>query len=533
MFSSNSTPISVYNRVLALYTYEGDKLTSISGKKAKLVQENWGIILDLLKADPTAEMNEFGVIEHHLKFPESFIDGISQAEVFEVQCTGESQIRGMICLALPEEREFDLWFIGHVLSHTSVGFAESPASQTNSTLYTDLITTIFEEELRNITADDKWEHQGKAYFQQVVRFFTTRNLKIEACLPAFPCKSHNTQKVAGTLPDKGEELALRQLVKVAKQINEIYPPGIKVWIVSDGHVFSDCSKYENKTLQKLNLLTYIVGADDGDVDEYGSHLRSLAESIATKDILDFMALPDVFSSKMHKFQESYIQHMDLPHYLNTQIDPESEVCRKIMMASCHTDDTILRELIDQQDPVKLALYRGFRKFMEEDLAMNPVIKGLSRSAKKKLCGKVAFEMIKRNEAYSNLVELMYPFHLRLSIHAHCNSGPKFGIRLLSNKSCKIIRSLKDSDATPVFEDLLHIPTPWHNCVIKVKNEDNYFIGKSEVALKAISKGLYGGVWVAGDISAGKGGYFSIWQLPSLETENIPIQVGKNVAASAV
>lgn len=40
-------------------------------------------------------------------------------------------------------------------------------------------------------------------------------------------------------------------------------------------------------------------------------------------------------------------------------------------------------------------------------------------------------MIKRNDAYSNLVELMFPFHLRFSIHAHNNAGPKFGISLLS------------------------------------------------------------------------------------------------------
>jgi pyoverdine/dityrosine biosynthesis protein Dit1 len=36
----------------------------------------------------------------------------------------------------------------------------------------------------------------------------------------------------------------------------------------------------------------------------------------------------------------------------------------------------------------------------------------------------------RNDAYSNLVSDLFPFHIRLSIHAHNNSGPKFAIRLL-------------------------------------------------------------------------------------------------------
>lgn len=86
--------------------------------------------------------------------------------------------------------------------------------------------------------------------------------------------------------------------------------------------------------------------------------------------------------------------MEIQHYLETDLESQAEVCRKIMMASCSTDDRILRKLIEQQDPNKLALYRGFSKFMEEDLALIPMLKSFSRNAKKKLCGKVAFEMIK-------------------------------------------------------------------------------------------------------------------------------------------
>ena len=69
-------------------------------------------------------------------------------------------------------------------------------------------------------------------------------------------------------------------------------------------------------------------------------------------------------------------------------------------------------------------------------------------------------MIKRNDAYSNLVELMFPFHLRFSIHAHCNSGPKFGISLLSktgDNQCRPINTIQDHKE-PRNTDLLHIPT---------------------------------------------------------------------------
>ena len=69
----------------------------------------------------------------------------------------------------------------------------------------------------------------------------SRNLRLELCLPAFPCKSSNLRKVLGVVPDKGEELALRRLHEFVRLVKEIYDPGARVLIVSDGHVFSDCS----------------------------------------------------------------------------------------------------------------------------------------------------------------------------------------------------------------------------------------------------------------------------------------------------
>ena len=44
----------------------------------------------------------------------------------------------------------------------------------------------------------------------------------------------------------------------------------------------------------------------------------------------------------------------------------------------------------------------------------------SRSQQRRLAARVAFDMILRNEAYSNLVELAFPHHVRLSIHAHAS-----------------------------------------------------------------------------------------------------------------
>ena len=96
--------------------------------------------------------------------------------------------------------------------------------------------------MKNVSVTDEWDQVGKKYFTGIVDFFTSKNAKLEACLPAFPCKSQNTLKTAGVVPDKGEELALRHLKAFIDSVDKVYPPGMKLWIISDGHVFSDCSK---------------------------------------------------------------------------------------------------------------------------------------------------------------------------------------------------------------------------------------------------------------------------------------------------
>lgn len=244
MTSSTNSPVSVYNRVLAMYAYEGSKLNFTSGKQSSEFSGFWETF-QRLKSESLSNINSFDIIEYLIDIKQDFA-GQSSIKAFEFKLDNENQTRGLICSTIEhEETDFDLWFISHILNHSTMGLAEqkNKSLDTQSSHYTDLITKIFDEDLRNITGDDKWEQEGKSYFKKVVTFFTSRMIQIETCLPAFPCKSHNTQKVAGTLPDKGEELALRRLASVANKIQQVYPPGIKMWVVSDGHVFSDCSTY--------------------------------------------------------------------------------------------------------------------------------------------------------------------------------------------------------------------------------------------------------------------------------------------------
>lgn len=96
------------------------------------------------------------------------------------------------------------------------------------------------------------------------------------------------------------------------------------------------------------------------------------------------------------------------------------------------------------------------------------------------------------------MELFFPFHLRLSIHAHNNSGPKFAIRLLPKDSCQTIETFglqSNMDETGVvMDDYLHVPTPWHNAVMKLEDSNSYVIGKSESIRTVLKRDEFSGLW---------------------------------------
>ncbi|RAH49993.1 isocyanide synthase family protein [Aspergillus brunneoviolaceus CBS 621.78] len=323
------------------------------------------------------------------------------------------------------------------------------------------------------------------------------------CLPAFPCKSSNLNKVGGVGPDRGEELALRRLHEVLGRMQEIYVPGAYLCIISDGHVFSDC-----------------IGVDDTQVDQYGAQLQNLNRAIDDSNCqrISFLSLPDLL--------EGGQTGNDLPlpalqHHIPTDLTGESELCRQMLLHMCGSNPDGLRNQILMQEKSVLALYRGFARFMLEDLEEHAVARGLSRSQRKRLAEKLAFEMVLRNQAYSNLTELFLPHFLRLSIHAHANRGPKFGICLFDRATTRLIRRVhRLADGLGSFVDdasphQLHIPTPWHNCVLQFAGHQVVCVAKAKLVRDALASGQVRGDWVAADVAAGRGATDTFGIVPSV------------------
>ncbi|KAI0839218.1 Pyoverdine/dityrosine biosynthesis protein-domain-containing protein [Hypoxylon sp. FL0890] len=493
---------SIYYRYQAFFVCDryGGLLYS-TGPRSTQIQEHWDRInigLDRPDNKPK-EKGEFYRVE--LK------EELGGLELYEVRKANNAVFIGIMLgrtTDSPDIKDFEAFFNGLILRQVNfaVSYSEvEPTPTSNLESATEEIVSLFDTYLRYQSADDKWIDSGRAYFTERVRHFTSQGRKIEFCLPAFPCKSSNTNKVTGKDPDRGELLALERLHRFVEAIEKIYEPGAKLWIISDGHVFSDC-----------------IGVDDNDVDEYGEKLIKMNRLVGLRrgnlDRVGFKSLVDLFELKRYKSKIDQLFQLNvapIEHHVYTKTTVEAEICRRILMAGCQSQRSALRARIESQDAAILALYRGFSRFMLEDLELHPFTRSLSRSKQKKLSAKVAFEMIMRNQAYSNLVELLFPNHIRLSIHAHNNAGPKFGIQLFDSATVRAVESLSHTDIPMTSGDLLHIPTPWHNSVVKVVGSEILYVTKAKVVRDALAEGDMTGSLRSQDDEADYSGalYFSV------------------------
>ncbi|RGP81180.1 hypothetical protein FLONG3_717 [Fusarium longipes] len=222
---------------------------------------------------------------------------------------------------------------------------------------------------------------------------------VPLCLPAFPFKSPNFRsKTLGRLPDKGEEIALAHLNGLCNAISDVYPPGAKLTIISDGLVYND-----------------LLGVPDKDVWAYGRSLRSLAIAKGFHNIT-FSRLRDLVD-------------IDVPHELDemTYVAHASDFRRALLNTFSKPgwkwDD--IRQSEDQ-----CMTYRGYMKFLQTDLeTVYPLDETRTKSRYKRGIEHIAKQMMARGDAFANAVKQKYPEHVRLSIHPSTGAA-KLSVSLL-------------------------------------------------------------------------------------------------------
>jgi pyoverdine/dityrosine biosynthesis protein Dit1 len=113
------------------------------------------------------------------------------------------------------------------------------ATQEATEISSKILSIVFQYALNKF--DDSMDRLGAGIpkFLAVIDQFVMAKKQVQMCLPAFPFKSANKQyKVLGILPDKAEELAIERLNTMCLRIGEVYAPGAKLVIISDGLVYN-------------------------------------------------------------------------------------------------------------------------------------------------------------------------------------------------------------------------------------------------------------------------------------------------------
>ncbi|CAI7608850.1 unnamed protein product [Penicillium bialowiezense] len=242
---------------------------------------------------------------------------------------------------------------------------------------------------------------------------------IKMILPAFLFKSPNCRdKVLGTLPDFGEELALAHLNGFCQSITEVYAPGADIYISSDGLVYND-----------------ILGVSDETVWNYGEALRKMAVEKELHHV-KFIRLPELlehpwFSSSTPEAAKSfYLAHASClrRELMYTFGDPAFDAAQAIKT----DNDTCLT-------------YRGYIKFLTKDLAHRTEGQAMSKRARLAHVAETARQMIIRGKMFAAAIQANRKDYVRLSIH-ESGGEKKLSISLIPQSR----------------GELGH--TPWHSAV---------------------------------------------------------------------
>ena len=248
---------SLYHTIAAIFCRgaNGD-LLSVEGRDAKIVASHWTQISSTWKASPSSSTTlASGAWISTARLPSSDLpflhkDSTPQNDIYtirEVFDQTKDCYVGVISCPYPavtqSEGVFRDWLESFLITATSLSPNASPSSleDEKSIQITEVITQLFSDHLRNVASKDEWD-VGIDLFRRRVLDFVARNARIQMALPAFPCKSPSLSKVGSTEPDLAERIALQTLQDFARKIRQVYPPGVAIWVISDGHVFSDCSK---------------------------------------------------------------------------------------------------------------------------------------------------------------------------------------------------------------------------------------------------------------------------------------------------
>lgn len=245
--------------------------------------------------------------------------------------------------------------------------------------------------------------QTRQHMDKIERM-VSKGQAIHMILPAYPGKSPNRDKTLSKLPDLSEKHSIDNLGELCREISEVYPPGAKICICSDGYVFSD-----------------LVRIPDSDVHAYTEAIKDYYQ-------LHYPAHFEFFDIKDAVPQLSCLDAM-----------------REELMV-CHGESLVTLTDKARAEKETKSMYQGITRFLFEDFCGLNEFAEHSKTQIQKTAKRLSLRVIQRSNAWSDLLEDIYPDSLRLSIHPQFDESAKIGIHMAQTDDCW--------------------RTPWHSVALK-------------------------------------------------------------------
>lgn len=120
----------------------------------------------------------------------------------------------------------------------------------------------------------------QAEYKRKISKFVSKNEPIQFVFQGFPFKCHNPVETLRRTPDLGELASLQRLMDIDETVRQIYPPGLKFTILTEG------GTYKN-----------LFGASQNEVEIYQKRCEYFSELIGAKSCIKFMDFLDLIEDK--------------------------------------------------------------------------------------------------------------------------------------------------------------------------------------------------------------------------------------------
>ena len=247
-------------------------------------------------------------------------------------------------------------------------------------------------------SEDKYGVDEFSNLREDVANLMKKSLPLKFLLPAFPAKSPNkVEKVLGIAPDFLEVKALCCMLKTLRLLEEIYPHGVKLVLMSDYHTFDQ-----------------YVGVSEEEYNVYFNGLRDIIHQLGGDDIIDLICLSN------------------FPHFESTETalistKLQDDFGNANLVANF---DAIIKSGNDKE---MMAKYLGMKSFMAHDLLIS--LPG-SKKEKERIIKNAAKGMIAQGVALDMFLKTQsfITNYIRLTIHAHHPRTGKYCVDFF--KDCK-------------------------------------------------------------------------------------------------